>query len=74
MRSGIILVIFFLMFTVATLLVPCPMFPGNFLCTFVGATLSRYTQYLSAFFNGIFYGIVMWLIFAGISRRLEQEK
>jgi len=74
MRSGIILVIFFLMFTVATLLVPCPMFPGNFLCTFVGTTLSRYTQYLSAFFNGIFYGVVMWLIFAGISRRLEQEK
>lgn len=74
MRGGLILIIFFLMFTIATLLVPCPMFPGSFLCISIGTAISGYTEYLSAVFNGVFYGVIMWLVFAGISRRLEQEK
>ena len=74
MRGTPILIIFFLMFTVATLLVPCPMFPGNFLSHSIGAVVSEYDGYLSAVFNGVFYAIIVWLIFVAIGRRLEQEK
>ena len=73
MRGAPILIIFFLMFTVATLLAPTPMFPGNFLCVQIGPVISAYTVYLSALFNGIFYGIIVWLVFVGISRKLVQE-
>jgi hypothetical protein len=52
---------------------PFPMFPGNFLCFSIGPAISAYTLYLSAAFNGLFYGVFVWLIFAGISRKLEQE-
>jgi hypothetical protein len=62
------------MFTVATMLVPCPMFPGNFISVSIGKVLSGYAEYLSAVFNGVFYGTIVWLVFVALSRRLEQEK
>lgn len=73
MRAGPILLIFFLMFTVGTLLAPFPMFPGSFLCDTIGPVITEYALYLSALFNGLFYGIVLWLVFAGLSKKLEQE-
>jgi hypothetical protein len=73
MRGTPILIIFFLMFTTASLLAPFPMFPGNFLCFKIGPAISEYTLYLSAAFNGLFYGALVWAVFAGISRKLEQE-
>jgi hypothetical protein len=74
MRGALILVVFFAMFTFASLLIPSPMFPGNFFCTLIGGAVSEYTTYLSAFFNGLFYGVILWTVFAVISRRLEVEK
>jgi hypothetical protein len=74
MRGTIILVVFFLMFTAAYLLIPSPMFPGNVACTLIGGVVSEYTVYVSAFFNGVLYGIVLWLVFIAITRRLTQEK
>lgn len=74
MRGIIILVVFFLMFTAASLLIPSPMFPGNVVCTLIGGVVSEYTVYVSAFFNGVLYGIVLWLVFIAITRRLTQEK
>jgi hypothetical protein len=74
MRMVPILVIFFLMFTVASLLAPFPMFPGNLLFFSIGPAISEYALYLSAAFNGLFYGVLVWLVFAGISRKLEQER
>ena len=73
MRMAPLLLIFFLMFVVASLLAPFPMFPGNFLCSSIGPAISAYTLYLSAVFNGLFYGAILWAVFAGISRKLEQE-
>ena len=73
MRGAPILIIFFLMFTTASLLAPFPMFPGNFLCLKIGPAISEYTVYLSAAFNGLFYGALVWAVFAGLSRKLEQE-
>jgi len=74
MRGLLILVVFFLMFTFASLLIPSPMFPGNFFCILIGEAISEYSRYLSAVFNGAFYGVVLWLVFAFISRRFEEEK
>jgi hypothetical protein len=73
MKWASILIIFFLMFTTASLLAPFPMFPGNFLCFKIGPAVTEYTLYLSAAFNGLFYGALVWAVFAGISRKLEQE-
>jgi hypothetical protein len=73
MKGASILVVFFLMFTVASLLAPFPMFPGNFLVATIGSAISAYALYLSAAFNGLFYGVLVWLVFAGIGRKLVKE-
>jgi hypothetical protein len=74
LRGAIILIVFFGLFTAASLLIPTPMFPGNVLVNLIGGELSRYPAYASAFFNGVLYGVVLWLIFIAVSRRLGQEK
>jgi len=50
------------------------MFPGTFFCALIGGAISEYMKYLSAVFNGLFYGIILWIVFTVISRRLEVEK
>lgn len=74
MRGILILIVFFSMFTAASLLVPSPMFPGNFFCTLIGQENSQYTDFLSAIFNGVIYGVILWLVFIVLSKRLEGEK
>lgn len=73
MRGTLILMVFFLMFTFASLLIPSPMFPGNFFCMLIGEAIGQYVEFLSALFNGVFYGMILWLVFVVISRRLEEE-
>lgn len=73
MRGALILLVFFSMFTVASLLIPSPMFPGSLLSTLIGGALAAYSQYVSAVLNGVVYGVVLWLVFVALSRRLEQE-
>lgn len=73
MRGTKILLAFFLLFASASLLIPSPMFPGNFFCALLGETVSQYTNYLSALFNGIFYGAILWLIFLTLSKKLEEK-
>jgi len=68
-----ILIAFFFLFTSASLLIPSPMFPGNFFCALIGEAISEYAGYLSAIFNGVFYGVILWLVFVVISKRLEKE-
>lgn len=74
MRGLPILITFFMLFAVASLLIPAPMFPGNIFCTLIGGAISEYSDYLSAIFNGVFYSVILWLIFVLISRRLLEEK
>jgi hypothetical protein len=51
------------------------MFPGNFFCILIGEDAIReYSRYFSAIFNGAFYGVIFWLFFSVISRRLEKEQ
>jgi hypothetical protein len=73
MRGALILLVFFSMFTVASLLIPSPMFPGSFLSALIGGALAVYSQYVSAVFNGVVYGVVLWIVFVALSRRFEQE-
>ncbi|MEM3641155.1 MAG: hypothetical protein QXH37_04475 [Candidatus Bathyarchaeia archaeon] len=74
MRGVIILITFFLIFLLASLLIPSPMFPGNIICALIGGAIDEYAEYLSAVFNGVFYGAILWLVFIAISRRLEEEE
>ncbi|MGB9854167.1 MAG: hypothetical protein ACPLRY_05105 [Candidatus Bathyarchaeales archaeon] len=74
MRGIWILIVFFSIFLAASLLIPSPMFPGNIICVLIGGLASEYSKYLSAVFNGVFYAVILWLIFVVISRRLEEEK
>jgi len=73
MKGIWILIVFFSIFLAASLLIPSPMFPGNIICVLIGVA-SEFSKYLSAVFNGIFYAVILWLIFIVISRRLEEEK
>ena len=72
MRGTRILIVFFCTFTVATLLIPAPMFPGSLLCALLGEKIQSYMNVLSALFNGAVYGVSLWLVFMGISRKLTQ--
>jgi hypothetical protein len=55
-------------------MIPSPMFPGNVLCNLIGASVIQYTAILSSLFNGVLYSVVVWMIFAAVSRRLTEEK
>lgn len=72
MRGAVILIVFFLLFVSASLLIPSPMFPGTFFCALIGQAINEYTGYLSAVFNGVFYSVILWLVFIIISKRLEE--
>ena len=74
MKGTIILVVFFVLFTGMSMLIPSPMFPGNVLCTLIGGAAVTYGTYVSAFFNGVLYSVVLWVVFTSISRRFEREK
>jgi len=61
-----ILIVFFIIFLAASLLIPTPMFPGNI--------VAKYREWVSAVFNAVFYGVILWLVFVAVSRKFEKEK
>ena len=67
---GIIIMAFFSLFAVASLLIPVPLFPGSWVCGLIGQGILGYVNVLSAVFNGLFYGVILWLVFIGVSRKL----
>jgi hypothetical protein len=70
--KGLIGVAFFSLFAAASLLIPVPMFPSSWFCAAIGQGVQDYVGVLSAMFNGLFYGVLLWLLFIGISRKLEE--
>jgi hypothetical protein len=50
------------------------MFPGNVICSLIGNFAAEYKELLSALFNAVFYGVILWLVFVAVSRRFEKEK
>jgi hypothetical protein len=69
---GIIILAFFSLFAVASLLIPVPLFPGSWFCALIGQAIIDYVSILSAVFNGLFYGGILWIIFSGVSRKLGE--
>jgi hypothetical protein len=75
MRGSIILISFFSLFTLASLLISQPVFPGSFFCSLIRENvITEYSRYFSSVFNGVFYSVILWLVFSAISRRLEKEE
>ena len=70
--KGIIAVAFFSLFVAASLLIPVPMFPGSWFVALMGQGALEYMSVLSALFNGLFYGIILWTFFSVISRKLSE--
>lgn len=67
MRAGAIFLAFFLLFTCASIAVPVPMFPSNMLQTWLDV------PYLNALVNGLTYGLIIWIVFLFINRRIEKS-
>lgn len=68
---------FFGLFTLATLVVPIPLFPGNMLHSVfssLGIATSLFTQLLNALANGILYGLIVWIVFILASREIERHE
>lgn len=77
MRGGAIFLAFFIFFTLATLAVPIPLFPGSMvhpMFSSLGIPVPFYTPLLDAVANGILYGFVVWIIFVLVSKRLEEPE
>ena len=72
MKSASILLAFFSIFAVASIIIPLPMFPGSWFCALFGERIQEYVRVLSAVFNGAFYGGILWLMFVGLGKKLEQ--
>lgn len=73
MRGGAVFLAFFILFTLASLAVPVPLFPGNMFPTWVGVSSATYASLLSAIINGITYGTLVWLVFILATRRLDES-
>ena len=75
MKGIPILIVFFSMFLAASLLIPSPIFPGNFICAaLIGRIAEEYQKLVGALINGVFYGVILWLVFVAVSRKFEKEQ
>ncbi|MDH5266404.1 MAG: hypothetical protein OEW62_01855 [Candidatus Bathyarchaeota archaeon] len=71
MKGLVILIAFFLLFTCTSLLIHSLIFPGSFFLRLIGEPTNEYAKYLGAVLNGAFYGVILWLVFVYISKKLE---
>lgn len=74
MKGIPILIAFFVIFTSASLLIANPMFPGSFIQATLNDSFQGYGEFVEAMVNGVFYGMIFWLVFVGISKKLEKEE
>jgi len=73
MRGGAVFLAFFLLFTLASMAVPVPLFPGSIIHTLFRLPIDSYAPLISAITNGIAYGLVVWLVFFLATRRLDES-
>jgi len=73
MRGGAVFLTFFLLFTLTSLAVPVPLFPGSVINTIFSLPIDSYAPLISAITNGITYGLVVWLVFFLATRRLDDS-
>lgn len=72
MHGVAVFVVFFAIFSVSSLIIASPMFPGNLVCSWFGISESTQISLLSALVNGVFYGICTWIIFILSFRWVER--
>ena len=73
MRGGAVFLSFFILFTLASLAVPVPLFPGNLFPMWFGVSSAYYASLFSAVVNGVTYGFLVWLVFVVATRSLEES-
>ena len=73
MRGGAVFLSFFILFTLASLAVPVPLFPGNLFPAWFGVSSAYYGSLFSAVVNGVTYGFLVWLVFVVATRGLEES-
>jgi mannitol-specific phosphotransferase system IIBC component len=73
MRGGAVFLAFFLLFTLASLAVPVPLFPGSAIHTFFSLPVDTYAPLISAITNGVTYGLIVWLVFFVATRKLDES-
>ena len=73
MRGGAVFLAFFALFTLASLAVPVPLFPGNMVHVWFGLPSTNYAPFINAVVNGVTYGLVVWLVFVLATRRLDES-
>ena len=72
MFGAIIFIIFFAIFTTASILLPVQFFPGSLLENLT-IIPQEYEQYVSAIANGLIYGTIIWLISLAINKKIKEE-
>ena len=72
MRATAIFLSFFILFTIASLAVPVPLYPGNMIPTWFRIPLSEYTHYIEGITNGLVYGFITWIVFFSINRKMDK--
>lgn len=73
MRGGSLFLAFFALFTVASVAVPVPLFPGDMMQVWFRLPSTTYQPIISAVTNGIMYGLVVWLVFVLATRNLDES-
>jgi len=73
MKASPVFVVFFVFFTLATVLAPVPMFPGNMIYTWFGISSASYAFLASALMNGIIYGLVAWIVYVLAWKKIEKS-
>jgi hypothetical protein len=73
MRGGAVFLSFFILFMLASLAVPVPLFPGNLFPTWLGVSSTNYSSLFSAVINGGTYGFLVWLVFVLATRGLDES-
>jgi hypothetical protein len=61
MLGMVVFIAFFAIFSVSSMAIPSPLFPGNVVCRFLA--VSGNASLVSAAVNGVFYGFVAWAVF-----------
>lgn len=72
MFGAIIFIIFFAIFTTASILLPVQFFPGSLLEN-LAIIPEEYKQYVSAIANGLIYSTIIWLISLAINKKIKEE-
>jgi len=75
MRATPVFFAFFLLFTLASLAVPIPLFPGSAITAYIQtpiSAISEYLVYIATISNGLIYGIFVWVVFFFVDKKIEK--